>query len=365
MKKNKITKNKITIFLIINLLLYIFQISSVKANEKIDITNNSTIKYKWYIEEKNEGKYYPKGEKLEGYYEDIDNINYGPQTEWSTKYCQYSREKYDVEMDIDRVYKKVIDTRYIKIIGAQFTENIKIFTNTNQISYSIIKKTNNETIIDLKKLYEVGKLWFYLEEPQEFDIYLAFNDYFTSMSLYKHIVNERLVIPDKTWIYEKTGYGNLYTHETKTNNDFLTYTGQRVRCRVREIQTYRYKINKVYYDNQYHEKIKDYLPDYENYLIEYTGSLPTNTINITKTIKEIVPIKEYIYIDELENTESNHNDENKDTCLAKEVVKTKYIENEVIKKVKVVPKIMYLIISLLVLIITMLIIKLVKKCRLK
>lgn len=360
-------KNKIAILLTTIILLYVLQISSVKANEKIDITNNSTIKYKWYTEEKTEGKYYPKGEKLEGYYEDIYDIKYGPETQSSEKYCKYSKEKYHIEMDVDRVYKKVVDTRYIKIVGNKISENIKVFENTRQIPYSIVKKTDNELIIDLKRLYEVGNLWFYLENSQEFDIYLAFNDYFTSMSLYKHITNEKLIIPDKTWIYENTVYGNLYTTEKKPDNDFLTYTGQRARCRAREILTYRYKINKVYYDNQYHEKIKNYLPDYENYLIEYTGTLPTNIINITKTVKELIPMKEYIYIDESEQDNLNNSSENKkdDNCEPKEVVKTKYVENEIIKKIKVIPQIIYFVISILILIITFLTIKLVKKCRLK
>ena len=97
------------------------------------------------------------------------------------------------------------------------------------------------------------------------------------------------------------------------------------------------------------------LDKYQKNEIEYQKELPTKTINITRVDKEIVPIKEYIYLDNnisndkesIEDTQDN----NQEKCLPGKngkVIETKYIENEVIKEVYKVPKYIYLIILLLI-----------------
>ena len=358
MKKKKI-------ILIFAIFIFSTSLTKVESSTDLDITNDTTIKYKWYIEEKVEGMYYPKGESLEGYYEDINDIKYGKESDLDEKYCQYSRDKYVVTMDVERIYKKIIDAQYVKIIGISEDTNIRIFANTTEINYSIRKMGTDEIIIDLNRYYELGILWFYIESEESFDMYLAFDERFTMISIYKHIENTKIIIPDETWIYKNSTYATMYTHENKNNNAFLTYTGQRAKCRAKEIQTYRYKIKRKYYDDQYYEYLNDYIPDYKNYIIEYNGELPTNTINITKTIKEIVPIKEYIYLETTENQQLNNQETNNITtekCESTEKTKTKYIETEVIKEKEVIPsKIYYLIIILFLIILILLLTNIRKK----
>ena len=106
-------------------------------------------------------------------------------------------------------------------------------------------------------------------------------------------------------------------------------------------------------EKEYRFKIK--IIDTQAPTIEYQKELPTKTINITRVDKEIVPIKEYIYLDNnisndkesIEDTQDN----NQEKCLPGKngkVIETKYIENEVIKEVYKVPKYIYLIILLLI-----------------
>ena len=144
MKKKKI-------ILIFAIFIFSTSLTKVESSTNLDITNDTTIKYKWYIEEKVEGMYYPKGESLEGYYEDINDIKYGKESDLDEKYCQYSRDKYVVTMDVERIYKKIIDAQYVKIIGISEDTNIRIFANTTEINYSIRKMGTDEIIIDLNR----------------------------------------------------------------------------------------------------------------------------------------------------------------------------------------------------------------------
>ena len=124
-RKGVIVKKK-KIILIFAIFIFSTSLTKVESSTNLDITNDTTIKYKWYIEEKVEGMYYPKGESLEGYYEDINDIKYGKESDLDEKYCQYSRDKYVVTMDVERIYKKIIDAQYVKIIGLSEDTNIRI-----------------------------------------------------------------------------------------------------------------------------------------------------------------------------------------------------------------------------------------------
>ena len=67
MKNKRITK----LFSLIFLLFSIF-IRDVKAEENINISSHSTIKYKWYIEEKVDERYSAKGYSSDEYYEELN-----------------------------------------------------------------------------------------------------------------------------------------------------------------------------------------------------------------------------------------------------------------------------------------------------
>lgn len=349
--------------LVIIILSFILFIENINAEETIDITNNSQIKYKWYKNEKIDGRYYIKGEKLDGYLEDLHNIKYGKFTDWDYKYCGYSTDKYIKEYHTDRAYKKVIGTSYIKLNN--FNKNnfkIHIYNNRKEVEYKTIKSDDSEIIIALDKSYDTENLFFYIKTDQSYDIHLSYIFSFTMNALYKHIENTEnteILIPDKTWIYDKTIYVNELTEQNIPNNDFRKLERIRQTCRVKEIQTYRYKINKKYYDDKYHSYIMDYQPDLKDYVIEYNGKLPVKIETITNTVKEekIKPIKEFIYM-EKNNSANQDNNIKKNEPLKPKI---KYIENDIIKEVKSTSKTIYLIILILLLIIIVEFILLFKK----
>lgn len=349
MNTDKIVKIFIVIFIFSNIFL-----NRIKADEKINITNSSQIKYKWYINEIIDETYYLKGEVLDGYYEIEEKVNYGNYSNWDYKYCTYPKEKYVVEAIAENIYKKVTDVQYVKLIGFNYENDIRIFENTKEISYEIINATEKEIIINLKRTYEVQNLIFYVDSEKTFDIYLSFDYKFTIMALYKHIEKEKLLIPDESWIYDKTVFKTEYTQQKKEENAFRKYDGMRGLCRAKEILTYRYKSIKKYYDDNYYEYIEGYLPDYNNFVIEYNGEIPKEIIKITNTEQKVVPVKEYIYIKKNDDI-----DKSNEEFEPKEIVKNNYIEKEIIKKVT--PKKIYIIITILLLIILFQLIQSIRK----
>ena len=80
-------------------LIFILNILFVNNIYATNDSNISRVEYKWYKEEKIDGKYHPKQEKLSGYYEDEENITYGNYSEWDNKYCTYDTEAYSVEQE--------------------------------------------------------------------------------------------------------------------------------------------------------------------------------------------------------------------------------------------------------------------------
>lgn len=354
---------------ILILLLSIFLFSNfINAEENVDVNENiqrdefnisteSIIKYKWYIEEEVDGIYHPKGEKLEGYYEDKNRISYGGYTDWSYDYCSYSRDNYVVESDADRVYKKIIDTQYIKLDNFKYDNNIRVFNNTKEIEFEIIEQSDKMVVLNLKRLYEVGNLWLYVDTDQSYNIYFYFDKRESMMSLSKYIEKNKILIPDESWISEKSTYGNEYTRINHSDTIFKYCTGLRASCRAKQIKTYRYKLSRKYYDDEYHEYIDGYIPDINDYIIEYTDEIPTNTIVVTNTIKELIPVNKYVYLNsenlynKIESEISDMVEKDEKKLQEKVKIETKYIENEVIKKVYRIPKGMYLIILILILII--------------
>ena len=361
MKSKRITK----LFFFVFLSFSIF-IEGVKAEESINISSNSTIKYKWYIEEKVDERYSAKGYSSDEYYEDVDKVKYGESSPCSENYCRFSNVTYDVSKRVETIYYHVADTKYIKITNFTPNDSIRIFTNAKEIEYKVERSKTNEIIIDLLNSYRVETLLFYINMNQPGSMYLSSDETFdNSMSLYHHInENEIILIPDKTWIYEKTKYYKTPLKDNEKVNDFMTFEGFKTVCSVRNIYTYRYKINKKYYDDDYHEYVEGYIPDLNDYYIEYHGEFPTKLVNITNTIKEIVPIKEYIYVSPNNENKNNENNENnhKDIQISQDkIVETKYIENEVIKKVDVIPQKIYIVIIILALLSIIEFIILIKK----
>ena len=162
--------------------LYIFlSIDNVLAE---DITGIADIKYKWYKQEETDGIYYPKKDKLDGYLEDVQNIQYDDYTEWNPEYCNYSKDDYLIEEKEITTYDKIVKTKYIRIdinIGSSCTNDntcfseILVFSGKNKVDYNIIKNEPNTKVLELFYAIDINDLWFYINANTRYSIYATDN----------------------------------------------------------------------------------------------------------------------------------------------------------------------------------------------
>ena len=341
---------------IIIILTCFFFFKCVSANE----TNDIEIKYKWYKEEIEESFYHPKSEKLSGYLEDEKNIQYGEYSEWNLKYCDYSKENYLIEEKNITTYERIAKTKYIKIeflkVNGKYCENcvknLQIYHGKKQITHKIIEQTDEYMYLELPEEYDPSEIWFYFNIEHKFKVILLKSLNLDEVTLTYTTAARKIFIPDKNWIYFKAIYTKEVTEELFEPDDFVRNVKVERKCRVREINTYRYKLNKRYYDDNYHSFIENYIPDINDYVAKYPSNLPSNTIEITKIIEDTKYQKEYVYIDEPKEEIKPEIKE-----LEKIIYKTKYID----KIINKIPTKIYLLITILILLIIVLIIKLFKK----
>lgn len=333
------------IYLIMCLFLFLNPVSA-EENSELNLEEFITIKYKWYKLERTDGTYYKKGEELAGYLEDEKNITYGDYSCWNTTNCAFSKEFYYIENQYTYAYRRPILTRYIRFTNFKDLKNIRAFSNSQELTYDILKSSSEELVLDLKKAYDTSTVWLFADTNNSFDISFHYNTNYTYLAAYKHLEKGGLLKPDETWLGKNITYDKEYLNIKKSDTPFLTLDSIRLDCRVREIKTYRYKLKKVYYDDDYHSFVEGYFPDITDYLIEYTGEIPEKEVEVIKTITDKVTEKEYIYLED-----TNDNPEEK--CPKEESepqIKTKYIENDVIKTIYKIPKKVYLIIAILLII---------------
>lgn len=344
------------------LVIIITSFEFVEANEYLEITDDIEIRYKWY-KEKKEGDYYLSKENIPGYIIDYNNYKYGEYSLWNKENCKLSDEFYLKEYKTFRIYNQIAKITSIELKNFIYNNNIQIYHNGQKIGYNIVSNENNTVRINLKSGYICDNLIFYIEDEQDYTINLYVNKKFEIPILSKKISNEKVLIPDKTWITEDTKYikleGNVYYKTT----DLTTLINEYEVCRYREKYFYKYQIKKEYYDDNYYVNVEGYIKDPNDYKIFYKGEPIVNTIEITKEkiIKE--PQIEYVYIpaeNEIQKNDSSSekNEISKQTeitdkkCLPK--IETKIVEKEIFKT----PKKLYIIIIILIL----LIIVLIKKC---
>ena len=352
------------------ILLSLLFLNNVKATEIIetDITENAIIKYKWYIEKETDGTYHKINESLPGYIEDKNKITHGKYSNWDSKYCEYSNKEYLIESRAARWrYKKVKNLKYVILENLQTEDEIKIFSKNQEIAYTEESRSSNKITINLNKNYNANDLIFYIKSSKEYDIKLYYQSITSSPVLSKHIESSFIIKPDKSWIQENVAYLDTYLGATEFETDFNELIEIYNECRVKEIQTYRYKIKKEYYDDNYHEKVEGYTKDENDYTINFIGEFPTNIIEITKT--ELKPINKYIYLEKLkENTQTleeqkgpPHQEITAEQTInqnpPKIIEKIKYIDKRIYK----IPKYIYLINFILIVIIIIQFLKLLRK----
>ncbi len=364
------------IIILVFLLSMVSIVIEVKADEELspeteteqllDITNDIEIRYKWYKEERVEGTYYLKGKTLKGYLEDKTITKYGKPIYDNSQICASPESYYNFSSSTSYGHSMIIEMRYVKLNKPINPENIKIYYKKNLIEYEVINQENNQITIDLKQDYLPGDIWFYIKYSQPYEIELSSNSISKIVKLSKYIENEEIIIPDKSWIKEPNQEIIRYTQFQYENNDFITFKFKRTTCTGLEILTYRYKIAKVYYDDNYHSYVEGYIKDEEDFIVLYKGKPLTNIVEITKIVKdkeiqyiELEPKK--IIVREACSITSEKNNENNESIDTEEkiVTKTEYIEKE--KEIKKIPKYIYIIIVVLILIIIYETIKILKK----
>ena len=357
--------------LVFILICVFFNINKIYGLENKNITDNAIIKYKWYKEEITDGRYYPKKDKLEGYLEDPFKVQYGNYSIWNSEYCSYPKENYLIESKERYIYNRVLSAKYIKLenINISDIKDIKIYSKNKLLEHEIIESKEDMIKISLNTLYQVDTLWFYIDTDKEYDISLSFYEDYIFLSLKKHIKEAKILIPDKTWITDETYYVDFSTEIKEEKTDFIKVSRINILCRVREIQTYRYKINRVYYDDNYYEYIEGYIPDKEQYIIEYTGELPKEIITITntETIEKNNIQKEYVYINNDKEDDKEKENISIQECntsindTANTNSNIEYIEKEVIKEINKIPTKLYILLGLLIFVIIIQFIKIIKK----
>jgi len=375
-KEEKIKNKIIKIFLVIILSIKIVSAEEIEKVEELkDITDNVEIRYKWY-KEKVFGDYYPLKEENEGYFVDVKKIKAGSVSTWDTGKCSLPKNHYFVEYAFRMTYESVQSIKYVEIKNITFNDNIKVYYNNQLLNYRIVTNKENQIVIDLEDKYRADTLIFYIDTDKEYQITLYSDKYLTSPVLSKQVSSNYPLIPDETWKLPTTPYENHYTTIEFKETTLTKKKKQQQICRATEILAYKYKIEREYYDNDYHTYVEGYIKDEDDYKIFYKEEPIINTIEIIKEITKEKIVKEpeikYIYLpskNEIQKFDSSKNKENekqqKTECTPqiKTKVKTeiKTVEKEILKT----PKKIYMIIAILILSIIFLIKKIKKLCRWK
>ena len=301
--------------------------------EEIDITNDIEIKTKWYKEEI-EDTYYKKGEPLEGYIEDQSRISYSKELEWSEEYCTGAISD---QKRVLRVYKLLEGIRYIVLDRFNYNNNVIILYKGMPYRYEIQFQNEEKVTFKLVHTAEPNNLIIIVDTNEPFNITLT-SDH--TQLLYKQVRNEKVLIPNNTWMLLNDSYEEVVRIDSEEKGGFVTLLTETRQCAKQEEKTYRYKINRTYYDNEYHSFIEGYLPDYTDYKVYYKGKeLIKENIKYIKgdnIIKYIKGEDKITYVETCSNEESEPIKE----------IEYKYIDNsKVIEKTP--KKIKYILFGLI------------------
>ena len=336
----------------------------VHANEYPEITEDIEIRYKWY-KEISTGDYFPSKDINNEDLIDKNNIRYGNYSEWKSSYCNLSAEYYEISTRKRYKYNKVENVRYIHIENFEYKDNIKIYYENKILEYKIISQDNKEIKIELDHLYLPETLLFYIQNATNYKITLYRTILFDKEVLSKEIVNENILIPDKTWINNNSSFVETITGESYKDSDLTKKISSYDECRYREKYVYKYELERQYYDDNYYTNLEGYIKDISDYKFYYKGEPIINTIEIVqdKIIKE--QQIEYVYVenkDKIENNEKKENDSSIDKTIIAESDCQPIVKKEIkIKEIVKIPKIIYIIVLILLVFIGLLIIKVLKK----
>ena len=342
---------------IIFLFILLIFVPNVDAINLTDITTDTQIKYKWYRDEITESFYYPKKDELIDYLEDINQIEYGEYSEWSSDYCNYDSNYYLIENTTITTYEKLDKIKYVLIANAsatcpsgRCTDSVNIYYNHENINYKVLSDSYSGLLIELPQKYEPEKLMFHIVTEHQQVIYLSKVKNIPPITISSPASSKNIIFVNDNWQATDSSYITVETTEKVPDIPLIKNIKTKEVCRVREIKTFRYKLTKEYYDDNYYESLDDYFPDITNYQVYYTKSIP-ETKEIIKEVLVPKIEKEYIYL-ESENTDDN--------CISEEqpiIYKTEYKE----KIINKAPLKIYITLIILVLSIIFLLVKLLTK----
>jgi len=255
-------------------------VSNVKAdyysNWQEEVPNvdeyEKEIRYRYYKEERI-GTYYTVGVDSSNLYkyEDSNDIHYASFNNWQNT-CDVDSNVYDIERAYVYPYKTIQNVRFIRLTNFSSDtkiENLKIYIDNEEIDYEIrlcsnctLDNLTNDSIviIDTLNYYEVQTISIdiSLKALNTINYQITFSMQ-ASARTYSAIFNANSNITTyKASSNNVSGatYTSSYLYSTEViNEDFynIVYSGQYM-CRYRDIMTYRYNINKVYYDDNYYSE---------------------------------------------------------------------------------------------------------------
>ena len=264
-RSDKIKRKIIILFSVI-----ILSINSVNAEEineleeSKDITNDVEIRYKWY-KEKITGDYYPLKDEQIGYIVDMNKIKPGSVGTWSSYNCGLPQNHYFLEYDFQMTYECVKDIRFVEIKGITYNNNIQIYYQNEPIDYQIVTNKENLIVMNLIIEYRPDTLIFYIDTDKEYQITLYTDQYLTTPILTKKISSNVPIIPDETWKTSTTSYEKHYTTDEYKETTLTKRKKKSQICRATEIVAYKYKVEREYYDDNYHTYVEWYIKDETDY----------------------------------------------------------------------------------------------------
>lgn len=295
---------------ILFILIMLLGVNYVYADSLTDITDKVELRAKWYKEVKEE-TYYKKGVPLEGYIEDETKTRYSTNYSWSASNCDEDLD--NQEYQVVRTYAALRPINNIRITNIDSLENITILNKDKTIGFKTIKN-NNEILLQLNDFYNPENITIIIPSKKEFLIELLYSNI---ISTYKNIKNETTIKVDDTWNITADSLVNDVTIDEIKEGPFRKINKTEIRCALGEIETYRYKITKVYYDDNYHNYIENYLPDINTVKVYYNGIIIDEPIcpNLNEQEEKVI---------EEEEIKAEKDNEIKE----KTKVVTKYIEKE-------------------------------------
>lgn len=350
--------------------LIIFLLIPVVHGIELSELDNYEIKYKFY-KEIVDFKYYPKGELLEGYQEDENNIQYSDYTRWQDN-CIVNDNK-EIEYKNEYTYSEIKKVGSIKIFDFSQERDqtgIIVYEGNKKINYQNVSPSWNEIHLKLDNYYNASDLLIYAFFLNKVDYTITiYSDYdFQEPILTRRITRSNfynVIVDSKFYVYPDAYIEKTYDIELE-DNFFRKKITENTKCRYRNILTYRYKIDREYYDDNYYDDIPGYQKDYEDYKIYYQKVI--DYIEVPKGIKEYITVPEYKYFEipkyeYIEVPKYEYIEIEKQTLIPsepipiinKEYIKEDAIENHFSKYISIVIILMLLIV----------IYELIKKCRTK